>query len=139
MNPPANDARMAAGIASIAAHERAQREAERLDAERAAAVPAPPSIANRPGRAERVAAERVRCPYCHASPGQPCHGARQRILSAAHPSRVDAYAVQTVTCPECQVGAGARCRCADDPYFSSVHAGRVEAAFVVARALGRQA
>lgn len=138
MNPPPGDDRMAAGIASIAAHERAQREAERFDAERAHAAPAPPEIANRPGRAERVAAEKVRCPYCHASPGQSCHGARQRILSAAHPSRVDAYAVQAVACPECQADAGARCIRAGDPYFSGVHAGRVGSAFVVARALGRQ-
>lgn len=129
---------MSAGIASLAAHERARLAAERLDAERAHAAPAPPEIANRPGRAERVAAESVRCPFCKASSGQPCHGARQRILSAAHPSRVDAYAVQIVACPECQADAGARCIRAGDPYFSSVHAGRVGAAFVAARAPGRR-
>lgn len=133
-----NDDRMSAGIASISAHERARLAAERLDAERAHAVQAPPEIANRPGRAERVAAEKVRCPWCHASPGQSCHGARQRVLPAAHPSRVDAYAVQTVACPECQADAGAKCCRAGDPYFSGVHTGRVEAAFVAARDLGRR-
>lgn len=134
-----NDDRMSAGIASISAHERARLAAERLDAEKAAAVPAPPSITDRPGRAERVAAEKVRCPWCHASPGQSCHGARQRVLSAAHPSRVDAFAVQSAVCPECQAGPGARCCRADDPYFRGVHAGRVEAALVAVRATGRRA
>lgn len=136
---PENDDRMSAGIASITAHERARLAGERLDAERAAAVPAPPAITDRPGRAERVAAEKVRCPFCHASPGQPCHGARQRILSAAHPSRVDAYAVQTVACPECQADPGVRCRQVGDPYFSGVHASRVKAAPITPRAQGRQA
>jgi hypothetical protein len=96
MNPPANDARMAAGIASIAAHERAQREAERLDAERAAAAPAPPSIANRPGRAERQAAENIRCPFCKASAGQPCRAStKDHHTIAPHPSRLTAAGVST--------------------------------------------
>jgi hypothetical protein len=90
-------ARMAAGIASLAAHARGQAEHDRLDAERAAARPAPPEIANRPGRAERRVAESVRCPFCKASPGQPCLGARQRVLSAPHPSRVDAGRAASVS------------------------------------------
>jgi len=80
---------MSAGIASIAAHERAQQQAERLDAERAAARPAPPEIANRPGRADRLLAQSVKCPFCKALPGQPCHGPRQRDLTKPHPSRLD--------------------------------------------------
>lgn len=79
---------MSAGIASITAHARAQAERERLDAEKAAAVPAPPEIANRPGRAERKVAETVRCPFCHAAIGQSCHGARQRRMDKPHPSRI---------------------------------------------------
>ena len=129
MTPP-SDARMAAGIASIAAHERAIAAAERLDAERAGAVPAPPSIANRPGRAERVAAERLRCPYCHASPGQSCHGARQRVMTKPHPSRIDAYAVQTAACPECGAEPGKACRDAASPYRTVTHPSRLD--------LGRQ-
>jgi hypothetical protein len=80
---------MAAGIASIGAHARAQAEQDRLDAERAAAVAAPPSIANRPGRAERKAAESVRCPFCKAMPGQPCHAAHHRPMAKPHPSRIE--------------------------------------------------
>jgi hypothetical protein len=116
---------MAAGIASIGAHERAQREAERLDAERAAAVPAPPSIANRPGRAERKAAELVRCPFCKALPGQPCHGARQRPMTKPHPSRAEAHAVQTAACPECHAEPGEGCRDASNPYRGVTHPSRV--------------
>lgn len=121
---------MSAGIASIAAHERALAEAERLDAERAGAVPAPPSIANRPGRVERKAAESVRCPFCKALPGQPCHGARQRPMTKPHPSRLDAHVVQATGCPACHVAAGFSCRDADVPYPAEVHAARFKAAGV---------
>lgn len=85
---PENDERMSAGIASIAAHERARLAAERLDAERAAAVPAPPEIADRPGARERKIALKVRCPFCKAMPGQPCQGPHHRVLAKPHPSRV---------------------------------------------------
>lgn len=80
---------MSAGIASISAHERARMAAERLDAERAAAVPAPPSITDRPGHADWQAAKKVRCPFCKAAPGQHCEGARHRAMSSPHPSRVE--------------------------------------------------
>lgn len=79
---------MSAGIASIAAHERARLTAERLDADRAAAVPAPPSITDRPGARERKTALKVSCPFCKVSPGQPCQGPHHRVLSKPHPSRV---------------------------------------------------
>jgi len=121
---------MAAGIASIAAHERAITAAERLDAERAGAVPAPSSIANRPGRAERKAAESVRCPYCKALPGQSCHGAHQRAMTKPHPSRIDAYAVQTAACSECGAEPGKACRDAASPYRAVTHPSRLD--------LGRQ-
>lgn len=84
-----NDDRMSSGIASIAAHARAQAERERLDAERAAAVPPPASITDRPGRADRIAAEKVRCPFCKSMPGQPCHGPHHRPMAKPHPSRVE--------------------------------------------------
>jgi len=87
-------ARMAAGIASIAAHERAQQAAARLDAERAATRPAPPEITGRPGRDARIAAEKVRCPFCKASPGQPCR--RGLKVLQPHPSRVETAAVVAV-------------------------------------------
>jgi hypothetical protein len=127
---PPSDARMAAGIASIAAHERAIAAAERLDAERAGAVPAPPSIANRPGRAERKAAESVRCPFCKALTGQPCHGAHHRPMAKPHPSRIDAYAVQTAACPECGAEPGNVCRDTASPYRAVTHPSRLD--------LGRQ-
>lgn len=130
---------MSAGIASIAAHERAAAAAAHLDAERAAACPAPPAIADRPGRAERKAAESVRCPFCKAAAGQHCQGARQRVMQQPHPGRVDAFAVQSAVCPECQAVPGVGCFRADDPYFRGVHAGRVEAALAAVRASGRQA
>jgi DNA-directed RNA polymerase subunit RPC12/RpoP len=125
MTPP-GDARMAAGIASIGAHERALAESQRLDAERAAAVPAPPSIANRPGRAERKAAESVRCPYCKSPAGQPCHGARQRPMAKPHPSRAEAYAVQTAACPECGAEPGEACRNGGSPYRPVTHPSRLD-------------
>lgn len=127
MNTPDNDARMAAGIASIEAHERARAAAQRLDDERAGARPAPPEIANRPGRAERRAAEHVRCPYCKSAAGQPCHGPHQRVLSKPHPSRADAYAVQTTACPECQAEPGSGCRELGVPYRNGVHPSRITA------------
>lgn len=127
MNTPDNDARMAAGIASIEAHERALAVAQRFDAERAQARPAPPEITNRPGRAERRAAERVRCPYCKSAAGQPCHGPHQRVLAKPHPSRADAYAVQTTACPDCGAKPGEGCRNANNPYGAVTHPSRVTA------------
>lgn len=134
-----NDDHTSAGIASIAAHERAAAAAARLDAEREAARPAPPAIADRPGRAERKAAESVRCPFCKSAPGQHCTAAGRHTMQKPHPGRIGAYAVQAVACPECAAGVGAGCHCASDPYFRDVHAGRVEAALAAARAVGRQA
>lgn len=131
--------RMSAGIASIAAHEHARLAAERLDAERAASAPAPPSITNRPGRSERAAAEQVRCPFCKVAPGRHCEGAHQRVMTKPHPSRGEAYAVQAAACPECHVGAGSACVQPGAPYPGVVHAGRVEAAFTAGRSLGRHA
>lgn len=125
-----NDDRMAAGIASIAAHERARLAAERLDAERAAAVPAPPEIADRPGRAERKAAESVRCPFCKAAPGQHCQGARQRVMSKPHPGRVDEYAIQFAICPECRAGAGHGCVQPNGLHVDGVHPGRLQSALL---------
>lgn len=125
---------MSAGIASIAAHERAQQSAAHLDAERAAARPAPPEIANRSGRAERKAAESVRCPFCKAAPGQHCTAARQRVMPKPHPGRADAYAVQAAICPECLAGAGDSCRGPNSLRIDGVHLGRMQAAFP-----GRQA
>lgn len=133
MNTPNNDSRMSAGIASISAHARAQAERERLDAEKAAAVPAPPAIANRPGRAERAAAEQVRCPFCKVAPGRHCEGAHQRVMTKPHPSRGEAYAVQAVACPECRAGAGSACVQPGAAYRRVVHAGRVEAVFAAGR------
>jgi hypothetical protein len=135
---PPNDDRMSAGIASIGAHARAQAERERLDAEKAAAVQAPPEIANRPGRTERQAAERVRCPYCKALPGQSCHGARQRVMPKPHPGRVDAYAVQFAICPECLAVAGDGCRQPNGLRIDGVHPGRLQSALVAGGVLGRQ-
>lgn len=129
---------MSAGIASIAAHERAQVQSDRLDAERAAARPAPPEIANRPGRAERKAAESVRCPFCKVSPGQPCQGPHQRVLSKPHPSRVDAYVIKSAICPKCWAGAGDGCRQPNGLRLDGVHPGRLESAFVLMRAAERQ-
>jgi hypothetical protein len=85
-------ARMAAGIASLAAHERAQQAAARLDAERAGARPAPVEITERPGRTERAVALLVRCPFCRASPGQVCqmNTRAKKPMSRPHPTRVEA-------------------------------------------------
>lgn len=131
-----NDPRMSAGIASIAAHERAAAAAAQLDAERAAAVPAPPAIADRPGRAERKAAESVRCPFCKSAAGQHCQGARQRVMQQPHPGRVDAYVVQSAVCPECRAGAGDGCRQPNGLRMDGVHVGRVESALVLVRSPG---
>lgn len=84
-----NDDRMSAGIASISAHARAQAERERFEAEKAAAVPAPPSITDRPGARDRKVALKVRCPFCKVSPGRSCEGPHHRVLAKPHPSRVE--------------------------------------------------
>ena len=120
---------MSAGIASIAAHERARLAAERLDAERAAAVPAPPAIADRPGRAERKAAESVRCPFCKAAVSQHCTTAGRRVMPKPHPGRVDAYVVQAAACPECLAGVGDGCRQPNGLRVDGVHLGRMQSAF----------
>ncbi|WP_143765255.1 zinc finger domain-containing protein [Catenulispora acidiphila] len=121
---------MAAGIASLAAHERAQQSAARLDADRAAARPAPPEIANRPGRAERQAAESARCPFCKAAPGQHCTAAGQRVMSKPHPGRLDAYAVKAAICPECVAGVGDGCRGPNGLRIDGVHPGRLQSALL---------
>lgn len=85
-------ARMAAGIASLAAHERALAQAARLDAERAAACPPPPEITQRPGRPERAVALLVRCGFCGAPAGQDCtmNTRAKKRMPAPHPLRVEA-------------------------------------------------
>lgn len=92
--------RMSAGIASLAAHARAQAERERLDAERAAARPAPLSITARAGRGDRALAQVVKCPACLAAVGQQCHiRARSQKPIAFHPSRLDAARAVVETAP----------------------------------------
>jgi hypothetical protein len=86
---PGDSKRMAAGIAALARADQAWREREQHQADLAAARPAPPAIADRPGRADRRVAEARRCPFCHALPGQQCHTSRGRPMQP-HPSRLDA-------------------------------------------------
>lgn len=80
-------ARMAAGIRAI--HEAAvvaQREAAVANA----ALP-PPEIADRPGRADQLLAQTVRCAFCKALPNSPCHLAKGRPMQARfHPGRLAA-------------------------------------------------
>jgi len=93
-------ARMAAGIRAI---EDAAAKS-RLHDEIANAAPAPPSIADRPGHAERRLSLSVKCRFCQACVGSPCTRAKHKPMSAPHPSRLEAARAALPT----QTAGGAR-------------------------------
>src|SRR5438046_948338 len=78
---------MAAGIAAIRQYEASLRAHDEVGQ----GVPPPSSIADRPGRAERLLGLSVACPFCRATVGQPCHAfLAGRPVRSPHPSRLDA-------------------------------------------------
>ncbi|GGQ83529.1 zinc finger domain-containing protein [Streptomyces flaveolus] len=72
-------------------------------------------------------ARAIRCPHCHAHPGQPCTTRTGHRLPDVHPARSSAHAQAVACCPTCQVEPKTPCHDAGRPR-RSVHARRYQEA-----------
>lgn len=53
----------------------------------------------------------VRCPWCHATPGEPCGSHRGRVRrQQTHTARRTAWIIAVAVCPTCQVAPSFPCR-----------------------------
>ncbi|MFC7817601.1 hypothetical protein ACFUTR_23505 [Streptomyces sp. NPDC057367] len=72
-------------------------------------------------------ARSIRCPHCHANPGQHCTTRTGHRLPQPHPARLSAHAQAVACCPSCQVEPGIACHDQGRPR-RTVHARRYQEA-----------
>lgn len=77
----------------------------------------------------------IRCPWCHAAPGQLCSSARGVRRYSTHPGRRDLWVRSIIGCPVeiCDVDTGMPCRNDLGWPIASVHAERDQAAVIFGR------
>ncbi|WP_322501788.1 hypothetical protein TR631_33700 [Streptomyces rochei] len=100
-----------------------------------------PLGAPRPASLRTVAAHparAVRCPHCHAHPGQPCTTRTGKRLPNPHPARLSAHTQTVACCPTCQVEPGTPCHDAGRPR-PTVHHRRYQEAEDITRLANQEA